>query len=517
MDKGEKKQGLDHARPPPRPEFNACFSTSRAGAADDRTSSQGPEMRWGLWSPDDAAWMRLVRDNYNKHHRHAPATPVSRGGGRQPLIPLKIHHIWLGSPLPEVFSRLRESWLSRHGGRDSSGHGEEKDASSDRDGRWEARLWTDEDVDGFGLENRAAYDAAGNFGQKSDIFRYEILLRHGGLYVDVDFLCLGSFEDLHASYEFYAGVSNTGTFELNNGLVGCRPGHPIMRDIVERIRGSYSSPAPSHLLQSSSSSSETAPAAPAPSGMIAGEKGCDGKRSTEMVVGGDPLTALMGALGGSGSGGGGGQGGLLASLLGGEERDRLEQAVRVEPGSATETITKTGPGVFTRAVMAWMVTACAGEDFSRSTVCTGSSTSIRAEDFAACRPDEPLAACEADPSDADASGRRGLGAGAGGGGEGSGTSSAPAHGHDDPSTTTHPPSTSHKSDGTSASTVAAIPTAIMILPPSYLYPIPNNAAAAKAGVLIGDGRESGIRERAGDLLSSESLAVHLWGRSWQHQ
>lgn len=46
------------------------------------------------------------------------------------------------------------------------------------------------------------------------------MLRHGGLYVDTDFLCLASFEDLHRRYDFYTGVSNTGTFELNNGLVG---------------------------------------------------------------------------------------------------------------------------------------------------------------------------------------------------------------------------------------------------------------------------------------------------------
>lgn len=48
----------------------------------------------------------------------------------------------------------------------------------------------------------------------------QILLRHGGLYVDVDFLCLASFEPLHRRYDFYTGLSNTGTFELNNGLVG---------------------------------------------------------------------------------------------------------------------------------------------------------------------------------------------------------------------------------------------------------------------------------------------------------
>ena len=33
-------------------------------------------MQWGLWSPHDAAWMRLVRRNYDQH-RSADATGAS--------------------------------------------------------------------------------------------------------------------------------------------------------------------------------------------------------------------------------------------------------------------------------------------------------------------------------------------------------------------------------------------------------------------------------------------------------
>ncbi|CAM9490094.1 unnamed protein product [Hapterophycus canaliculatus] len=398
-----------------------------------------------------------------------------------------------------------------HCGENTPGYGEEREHGGGGSGVWEVRLWTDEDVDGFGLENRAAYDVARNFGQKSDILRYEILLRHGGLYVDVDFLCLGSFDSLHARYEFYAGVSNTGTFELNNGLIGCRPGHPVMRDIVDRIRGSCSPPTPCPPLLSSSPSSKTAAAAkaaPALSGLAAcGDVG-GGNINSGMVMMGDPLSALMGALGGNGAGGGG-EGGLLAGLLGGEDRDRLKQAVRVEPGSATETITKTGPGVFTRAVMAWMVTASAGEDFSCSAVCSGRST--RAEENA----DRRAAACDGARSDADGPRSGGSGADDGVGGGGSGCASALAQGRGDIPTRTHPSSTCRRSEGVPATTAVAAPPAVMILPPSYLYPIPNNAAEAKAGVLIGDGMENGVRERAGGFISAESLAVHLWARSWQ--
>ena len=52
---------------------------------------------------------------------------------------------------------------------------------------------------------------------------------------------------------------------------------------------------------------------------------------------------------------------------------------------------------------------------------------------------------------------------------------------------------------------------VMLLPPSYLYPVPNNVESD----LIGDGGEEGIRDRAGGFFSEESLAAHLWGRSWQ--
>lgn len=101
-----------------------------------------------------------------------PLSYVWCGDGEPPLIPLKIHHIWLGSPLPEAFARLRESWLARHGGHSSQGSGHERSNSSSIP--WEVRLWTDADINAFGLENRGAYDAAQNFGQKSDILRYEV-------------------------------------------------------------------------------------------------------------------------------------------------------------------------------------------------------------------------------------------------------------------------------------------------------------------------------------------------------
>lgn len=41
-----------------------------------------------------------------------------------------------------------------------------------------------------------AFDAAKNYGEKSDILRYEILFVYGGVYADVDVECLQPFDAL---------------------------------------------------------------------------------------------------------------------------------------------------------------------------------------------------------------------------------------------------------------------------------------------------------------------------------
>ncbi len=55
------------------------------------------------------------------------------------------------------------------------------------------------------LQKHGAYDQADNYGFKSDIARYEILYRFGGVYVDTD-------------YECYLYNNDTGTFEDDSGL-----------------------------------------------------------------------------------------------------------------------------------------------------------------------------------------------------------------------------------------------------------------------------------------------------------
>ena len=136
-------------------------------------------------------------------------------------IPKIIHQIWVGGPLPEKYKLLQYTWMKMHPD-------------------WEYKLWTDEDAKTFDMRNREFYAKATNYGEKADIFRYEILQKYGGLYVDIDFECLAPFDDLNENYEFYTGVGNVDQkyLSVKNGLIASIPDHPILEHCIENIKES---------------------------------------------------------------------------------------------------------------------------------------------------------------------------------------------------------------------------------------------------------------------------------------
>ena len=131
-------------------------------------------------------------------------------------IPKNIHFIWLGSTLPDICASRIETWRLLHPD-------------------WNLIVWTDADVKDFNMVNKRAFSKAVNYGQKSDIWRFEILYRYGGVYVDIDFDCLQSFDTLHKSCEFYAGISRCGTAVMNS-LIGSRPHHPILEACISGLK-----------------------------------------------------------------------------------------------------------------------------------------------------------------------------------------------------------------------------------------------------------------------------------------
>ena len=66
---------------------------------------------------------------------------------------------------------------------------------------WSYHVWTEETID-YPLRNQAQYDAMKDFGGKADVLRYEILSRHGGVYVDADMVCLRPLDPASLEHEF---------------------------------------------------------------------------------------------------------------------------------------------------------------------------------------------------------------------------------------------------------------------------------------------------------------------------
>lgn len=102
---------------------------------------------------------------------------------------------------------------------------------------WEHRFHAEFDD----LENQRVYDAAESItphvGQlRSDLARYELLWRHGGVYVDTDMEALRPLDDL-LDVPCFAGWERQGRW-VNNAIIGAEPGHPLMRSLIEQAPAS---------------------------------------------------------------------------------------------------------------------------------------------------------------------------------------------------------------------------------------------------------------------------------------
>jgi len=132
-------------------------------------------------------------------------------------VPKLIHRVWLGSPIPPEFERFADSW-----------------AQINPD--WEMRLWTEANLPL--LINQELYDRAPDLVSsrlvprfRSNLVRYEILLAHGGLYVDCDFEALKPIDGLIGGLDCFAAEERRGL--IANGFMGATPGHPLIRQLID--------------------------------------------------------------------------------------------------------------------------------------------------------------------------------------------------------------------------------------------------------------------------------------------
>lgn len=136
----------------------------------------------------------------------------------KPIIPKKIHQIWLGGKgVPKKSIKWMNSW---------------KRLNPD----WEYKLWNEDNIKELKVSEFNVYSKKINPGYRSDILRYIILNKFGGVYVDTDFECLKSIPTEILHYKFIAGLMFGYKPTIGNSILISCPNSLLLKTILNKIK-----------------------------------------------------------------------------------------------------------------------------------------------------------------------------------------------------------------------------------------------------------------------------------------
>ncbi len=134
---------------------------------------------------------------------------------RAPRIPPTIHRVWLGGkPIPEEHERFGGTFARHHPD-------------------WEMRLWTEEDLPELEI-GEWERERARTHSELANLARYEILHRHGGVYVDTDVECKRPLTPLLRGIDAFAALEVPGG--IGTAILGSIAGHPVYAQAVRLAR-----------------------------------------------------------------------------------------------------------------------------------------------------------------------------------------------------------------------------------------------------------------------------------------
>jgi mannosyltransferase OCH1-like enzyme len=133
------------------------------------------------------------------------------------VIPKRLHHIWVGPKAAP--KKLMNTWTAKHPD-------------------WEYVVWMDHTKTangGKGWKNQAQIDLMPEWCGKADMMRYEILLEHGGVFMDADSRCMKPLDDRFLTPPCWACYENEKKAPgmIANGGLGAEPGSPLMKAMVD--------------------------------------------------------------------------------------------------------------------------------------------------------------------------------------------------------------------------------------------------------------------------------------------
>jgi mannosyltransferase OCH1-like enzyme len=135
-------------------------------------------------------------------------------------IPRIIHQTWKDYNVPEHWVKAVESCKSIHR-------------------HYKYVHWTDADMDEFVQAIYPDfYPTYKNYKyhiQRCDAFRYLILYRYGGIYIDMDIICRKKLDDL-LHYDIVFSRSSNISSCVTNSFMMCIPNHPFMKYVIDHLK-----------------------------------------------------------------------------------------------------------------------------------------------------------------------------------------------------------------------------------------------------------------------------------------
>lgn len=179
-------------------------------------------------TPEDRDQIELFKKVYEQGIRHRGVI------GEQ--IPKILHFIWVGpKEFPKTSKFNVETWAKLHPG-------------------WRIKFWTDRirplphprmeliQISSSDFQTLADFYAEStNYAEKSDLLRYEILRKEGGIYADHDVVCMQNFDELIQKHQFFCALEPphkplaNSSISICNNLIGSIPHHPIIGKCIDKV------------------------------------------------------------------------------------------------------------------------------------------------------------------------------------------------------------------------------------------------------------------------------------------
>jgi len=142
-------------------------------------------------------------------------------------IPKIIHQSWKNNQLTPAIREMSDTWMEQHPG-------------------WTYRFWTDDDNHNFVATHYPdfflRYKRYPTNIQRADAARYLILLKYGGVYADLDMICLKNIEPLLENATCLFGLEPTAQCErfnkdkiICNAFMAAAPEHSFFHHIFKLL------------------------------------------------------------------------------------------------------------------------------------------------------------------------------------------------------------------------------------------------------------------------------------------